>query len=36
MKEPNDVEMETDGLPAEVTIDDGVDVDSIEERRVDD
>ena len=28
--------METDGLPAEVTLDDGVDVDSIEERRVDD
>ena len=36
LKEPNDVEMETDGLPAEVTIDDGIDVDSIEEKRVDD
>ena len=35
-KEPNDIEMEIDGLPDEVTIDDGVDVDSIEERRVDD
>ena len=28
--------MDTDGLQAEVTIDDGVDVDSIEEKRVDD
>ena len=36
MKEPDDIEMETDGLPAEVKLDDGVDVDSIEERRVDD
>ena len=36
LKEPNDVEMETDGLPAEVTVDDGVDVDSNEEKRVDD
>ena len=34
-KEPNDIEMKIDGLPDEVTIDDGVDKDSIEDRRVD-
>ena len=35
LKEPKDVEMETDGMPADVTIDDGVGVDSTEEKIVD-
>ena len=32
LQEPSDIEMEMDGLPDKVAVDDGVDVDSIEEK----
>ena len=35
LKEPNEIEMDIDGLPDEVTVDDGVDADSIQEKRID-